>query len=262
MQVCFLGSMRWRGFDTWPPPSSASHTLWLSHTGELDVSPPCWRRDGQPCVRSLQYAYRPADPTPAAGGPSFNPLNAGGCSQSAIERRNDVLLFTSAELSEPLCLGGSGTLQVRVWASARSVDIVARVCRVDKRGRSTNVCEGLTRVNAEEGEASIGSGGSAAAGGANGGATSGAGAGSDIGSGRLVSVELAPLAVDIAAGERLRLHVCSAAHPRWMRNLCADPSVPLHEQMPPKGEEAECIVRVGVNDEGCRLVLPIVAKGC
>ena len=34
-----------------------------------------------------------------------------------------------------------------------------------------------------------------------------------------VEVALGPTALALAAGERLRLHVCSAAHPRWMRSV-------------------------------------------
>ena len=71
-----------------------------------------------------------------------------------------------------------------------------------------------------------------------------------------MTVEMAPLAVELAAGESLRLHVCSAAHPRWMRNLCAEPEVPLHEQLVGR---ASCTVRLSVDDaEGTRLELPII----
>ena len=77
------------------------------------------------------------------------------------------------------------------------------------------------------------------------------------GEGRLVQVVLSPLAVELAPGERLRLHVCSAAHPRWIRNLCADPSVPLHEQRPPS-EHAACEVRIGVDADDCLVELPVV----
>ena len=32
VQVCFLGSLRWRGYRTWPPPSGRTLTLWPSRT--------------------------------------------------------------------------------------------------------------------------------------------------------------------------------------------------------------------------------------
>ena len=57
-----------------------------------------------------------------------------------------MLVFTSAPLEAPLCLAGVGKLQVRVWVSSRSVDVVGRLCRVDKHGISTNVCEGASQL--------------------------------------------------------------------------------------------------------------------
>ena len=66
-------------------------------------------------------------------------------------------------------------------------------------------------------------------------------------------VELGPVAAEFPRGSRVRLHVCSAAHPRWMRNLCDDPRVPLGEQR--TGMAAK--VRVWV-DGSSRLVLPSI----
>ena len=255
VQVCFLGSMRWRGFRAWPPPDTHALRLWLTHGGGLDPRAPRPRRplDPPPAETALRYTYRPSDPTPAAGGPSFNPLNAGTWTQRAVEQREDVLCFTGEPFAAPLALGGAAVLRVRLWSASRSVDVVARLCRVDLRGASFNLCEGLTRVDAEATELSIGTAASSAASSS---AASSAAAAPDA-AGRLVSVTMSPLAVELSPGERLRLHVCSAAHPRWMRNLCADPDVPLHEQRPPS-ECFACVVRIGVDEAECCLELPVV----
>ena len=74
------------------------------------------------------------------------------------------------------------------------------------------------------------------------------------GSGSAPPVELGPIAAEVPAGARVRLHVCSAAHPRWMRNLCDDPAVALCLQR--EGEKAA--VGVWVDDDASRLLLPIV----
>ena len=155
-----------------------------------------------------------------------------------------MLLFTSAPLDAPLCLGGVAQLTLRVWATSRSVDLVARLCRVDTHGASYNLTEALVRVEALPDEPSIGEAPGLY--------------GTAAGDGRLVTLDITPLAVDLLAGECLRLHICSAAHPRWMRNLCAAPEVPLHEQTPPKPEDDHCVVRVGMDDAMCRLTLPVV----
>ena len=258
VQVCFLGSLKWRGYRTWPPPSQRTYTLWPSKARTLlhsePPSPPS--PSSSSSHRHLEYIYRPTEPTGTAGGPSFNPLNAGGRSQRWVERRDDVLVFSGAPLSHSLCLAGAAKLTLRVWASARSVDVVARLCRVTSRGVSINLCEGLTRVNAAKGEPSIGGGGGGGSSTTTAAGAGGGGGEEDGGPGRLVVVQMGPLAVELARGESLRLHVCSAAHPRWMRNLCTDPEVPLHEQ---ELGATSCRVRMSVDDADSTLLeLPVV----
>jgi putative CocE/NonD family hydrolase len=68
-----------------------------------------------------------------------------------------------------------------------------RVCDVDRSGRSTNVCDGIQRVDArgrrdEDGVVAV-------------------------------DVALWPTAQRFAAGHRIRVQVTSGAHPRFMRNL-------------------------------------------
>lgn len=96
--------------------------------------------------------------------------------------------------------------------------------------------QGLSRVDASPTESSIGA--------------------ADGSLGRLVTIEIGPAAVEVGVGERLRLHICSAAHPRWMRNLCASPEVPLARQM--SGDQAVCHVRVSVDESCAALWLPLI----
>jgi len=263
VQLCFLGSHVWRGLDCWPPPPTQNLQLWLSARSTLRTAAPEQRRvaafpvgEGEAesqrplrtpgtagsrtpacsSFKTLTYRYSPLHPTPACGGPSFHPFNSGAIDQSAIERRDDVLVFTSEQMHAPLGFAGNPSLKLRVWTSSRSIDILGRLCLVTPHGASINLCEGLTRVDATASEACIGD--------------------EQGGIGRLVVVELGPVAVELARGECLRLHVCSAAHPRWMRNLCSSPEVPLARQT--SGGLAECSVCVSVDDEESMLVLPIV----
>ena len=184
----------------------------------------------------LSYTYNASQPTPAAGGASFNLYNSGAHDQHKIEQRPDVLLFTSTAFDSQLLFVGAPTLTVRVWASARSVDIVGRLCLVSERGVSTNLAEGLTRVDAAADEKAIGD--------------------ADGGSGRLVTVELSPVAAELSRGQRLRLHVCSSAHPRWMRNLLASPEVPIARKR--STSPASCIVRLLVDSAEGGVTLPII----
>ena len=85
VQLCLVGSNRWVGLRAWPPPDAPPPTpQYLGSGGALR-----WEAAPVPPSR-VEYTYDPARPTPSAGGPSFNPLNAGARSQRAIERRPDV----------------------------------------------------------------------------------------------------------------------------------------------------------------------------
>ena len=298
VQLCLLGSLRWYGMPSWPPPRPKPLHLWLGSALTLRrtspkaaasplavgavaagswPSPSCvvtpgTALNGSPLMSpgtapdfgvfakpienqdafltardrarapapgkytTLEYTYVPREPTPARGGPSFHPLNSGAIDQSPIERREDLLVFTSEPLREPLAFAGTPVLVLRVWTSSRSIDLVGRLCFVTRHGASINLCEGLSRVNAAAEEACIGD--------------------ADWRAGRLVEVELGPVAAELGVGERLRLHVCSAAHPRWMRNLCSSPEIPLAQQT--SGSSASCCVRVSVDDEASVLTLPLL----
>ena len=289
VQLCFLGSLRWRGFRVWPPPPARLASFWLTPGATLAAEPPqpsstpsgAAEGDAPPTTcrptSLLEYTYDPAAPTPTSGGPSFNPFNAGRWSQRCLETRSDVLVFTSAPLSTSLSLAGAAKLQVRVWASSRSIDIVGRLCRVDALGLSTNLCEGLTRVDAATDEPSVGAAPAPRvpvrpqaqrmqswkaraldAFGEHTLATADEAVDEGGGIGRLVTVAMSPLAVDLAPGESLRLHVCSAAHPRWMRNVLAAPETPLHAQVPLQGADATAVVQLAVDDCESYLTLPVI----
>ena len=92
----------------------------------------------------------------------------------------------------------------------------ARLCDVDPKGRSWNICDGLVRLGgagaAAGGAAPGGAAGSAAAGGA-------AAGGAAPGGGWLdVTVPMSATAHRFGAGHRLRVQIAGGAHPRFMRN--------------------------------------------
>jgi len=185
VRVAVLNSTEWLSLNEWPP--HADNQTWYL-TAERGLTEQVAR---QPW--SCSYLYDPADATPAAGGPSFNILNAGAQSQHAIEGRADVLTFTTAPLSEAVLVAGPIWLELLVLAGSESSDFVGRLCCVTPGGVSTNICEGLQRCRGR-GE-------------------------------HTVRVDLGSTCCKVAAGHSIRLQVCSGAHPRWARNLQSGQSV-------------------------------------
>ena len=177
-----LGADLWRESEVWPPPSEP-RSLYLHPGGGLAGSTP------DATASSSSYTFDPDEPTPSFGGPHLVFTEA-MVDNAALEERADTLVFTTAPLEAPLEL--AGTARAEIWFSSDrpTADVFVRLNRVDRRGRSVNVTDGITRVTGEDG----------------------AGPGP-------VSVELVPTALRLDKGEALRVVVASGAHPRYAANL-------------------------------------------
>ncbi|MFE9689920.1 CocE/NonD family hydrolase [Micromonospora sp. NPDC005806] len=175
----------WRDLPDWPPPAVPAR--WYLHAGRSlagappTVSPPdrIW--------------YDPADPTPSLGGPLLVEQRAGAVDNRPVEARPDVLTYTSAPLDVPVEVVGPVHAEIHVRSELSYLDVFVRLCDVDRRGRSWNVCDGLVRVAPGRFPA-------------------------DPFGVVTVPVTLWPAAHRFAAGHRLRVQVSGGAHPRYARN--------------------------------------------
>ncbi len=178
------GGGEWRDLADWPPPELVCQPWYPGAGGTLNSVPPA-----QPGVSS--FRYDPADPTPSVGGQLLTG-KAGAADNRALEARPDVLVFTSAPLTAALEVIGPVSARLRVRASRGHFDIFARLCDVDPRGRSRNVCDGIIRHRP--------------------------GASADGEEPETITVPMSATAHRFAAGHRLRLQVSGGAHPRFARN--------------------------------------------
>jgi putative CocE/NonD family hydrolase len=174
---------RWRELADWPP-TDACPVLWrLNAGGTLTAGGGV--RDAAGGVSS--FGYDPAAPTPSVGGPSMDARSAGPRRNDRLEARDDVLIFTSEPLREPVEVIGPVGVRLRVRGSAPHFDIFARLCDVDSGGRSWNVCDGLVRL-------------------------------SDGAAWTEITVPMSSTAHRFGAGHRLRVQLSGGAHPRLARN--------------------------------------------
>ncbi len=183
------GSGDWRDLADWPPPGLARQPWYLGVGGSLAAEPPAPQGPARPGVSS--FRYDPADPTPSAGGQLLT-SHAGAVDNRALEGRPDVLVFTSAPLTAALEVVGPVSARVRVRASSPYFDLFARLCDVDPRGRSRNVCDGVIRHPP--------------------------GASGDEQEPESITVPMSATAYQFRPGHRLRLQVSGGAHPRFARN--------------------------------------------
>ncbi|MEV7629030.1 CocE/NonD family hydrolase [Actinoplanes sp. NPDC089786] len=106
-------------------------------------------RGVNPASPPSTFTYDPDDPTPALGGPKLDGNRPGPRDNRPLEKRADVLTFTSSALESDLEVIGEVTAQVWLRADRPGYDLFVRLCDVDERGRSINVCDDLVTVRPE-----------------------------------------------------------------------------------------------------------------
>ena len=223
-EIQLMGTNEWIVLSDFPP-KTLPRTFHLCDTGSLDEDP---NRVSASAWQS--YTYNPLDPTPCVGGQSFHPWNTGRRTQEKIESRagKDLLIFTTAPVTTDSLFIGYSDVYLTVQSEIPHFDLVARLCVVDKKNVSRNICEGLSRVGIYEPNDAefckpeeIYPDGS-----------------------MKVRVRLNACGFRLRPGERLRLHVCSAAYPRWMPNRgVANPARCSKEEVSPNAIQ----IRVGQN---------------
>ena len=175
------GAEQWRETTGWPPPRTAEQRWYLGPHGMLGTAEPAAAAD------SARFRYDPAAPTPSVGG-ALLAVTAGTRDNRAVERRSDVLVFSSEPLGQPVEVIGDVTAELSVTRDNPYADLFVRLCDVGPRGRSLNVCDGIVRLTEQDPL----SGG--------------------------VRVSLSGAAHRFGPGHRLRLQVSGGAHPRFARN--------------------------------------------
>jgi len=129
----------WHDADSWPPEGVVDVPVYLHPNNSLDFKPPDIEDSGD------TFAYDPADPAPTLGGTSTD-LPAGPFDQRSIEGRDDVVVYTTAVLDEPVEV--TGNLYARIWITtdAPDTDIVVRLTDVYPEGHSMLVAGGIFRA--------------------------------------------------------------------------------------------------------------------
>ncbi len=207
------GAGEWRETTSWPPPGTESLRWYLGAHGTLSTREPAGTD-----IPPARFRYDPADPTPSVGGALLS-VTAGARDNRPIERRLDVLVFSSEALDQPVEVIGDVTAEISVTRDNPYADLFVRLCDVDPRGRSRNVCDGIVRLTEEDPLAGV------------------------------VRVSLLGTAHRFGRGHRLRLQVSGGAHPRFARNpgngqVDAAPAdlVPTQYEVRLGGEDASVLV--------------------
>ena len=185
----------WRTADDWPPHDVHISPLYLhADGGALSFEgPPLHETDDR-------FVYDPADPVPSEPpSTALDILGGGYADRSAIEKRDDVLVYTTAPLAEAIEVAGPVRVTLYVSSSAVDTDFSAVLSEVDRDGRSINVTHGIARMRYREGIARPQL--------------------MEPGTVYAVTIDLWHVAIEFPRGHAIRLSVTSSHFPFFDRNL-------------------------------------------
>jgi putative CocE/NonD family hydrolase len=148
--IFVMGSDTWRTETDWPLPDTQYRPYYLHSGGQantlhgdgtLSAEPP---GDEPPDV----YLYNPMRPVPTVGGQVILPGGnaAGPRDQQAVEWRDDVLVYSTPVLEQPVEVIGPIELRLFVASSARDTDFTGKLVDVHPDGRAIILTEGILRA--------------------------------------------------------------------------------------------------------------------
>jgi predicted acyl esterase len=153
------------------------------------------------------FTYDPYNPVPTEGGPMLGSAPA-IASQEMVEKRSDVLNYTTGTLEQDIEVTGPVSLILYVATSAPSTDFTAKLVDVSDELPPLNVCDGILRQTYS----------------CKGAERSALGDSIEV---HLIKIELCPTSFVFAKGHKIRLEVSSSNFPRFDRNTNSESSIPL-----------------------------------
>ncbi len=147
LRYFMLGINEWRTAETWPPAGSGEQNMYLHSRGAANS------RFGDGTLSSLLpeqevpdcFISDPRNPVPTTGGHGIC-VPCGSHDQSELERRTDVLVYTSEPLASPLEIAGRVRVFLFASSTAPDTDFTAKLVDVYPDGRAFNIANGILRA--------------------------------------------------------------------------------------------------------------------
>ena len=149
VKIFVLGHNQWRNEKEWPLERTQYTPFYLHSNGKANsVSGGGWLDEKIPQSEepSDSFLYDPLNPVPSAGGAMLGP-RSGIHLQNSIELRDDVLIYSTHTLSEPVEVTGPVRLIIYVHTNVVCTDFTAKLVDVYPNGNAYNLCDGILRRN-------------------------------------------------------------------------------------------------------------------
>jgi len=151
-----MGENRWHDSTVWPPDDAKMTPYYLSskkNANGLDGDGALETRKKRES-HSDEFMYDPLHPVPTRGGAvccNFKVFPPGPMDQRPVEKRADVLVYTTPELKSDLEVSGVVRAYLYVSSSAPDTDFTAKLVDVHPDGTALNVTDGMLRLRFRNG---------------------------------------------------------------------------------------------------------------
>jgi putative CocE/NonD family hydrolase len=206
VRIFVMGRNQWRDEDAWPLEQAVDTRFYLHSNGEARgaVQPGALTTEAPAEERPDFFEYDPADPVPTVGGANSAParvlpMKRGPRDQRAVLDREDVLLYMSDPVSEPLEVTGPLKLVLYAASSAPDTDFTGKLMDIAPDGNARILSDGIVRARYRNGtdQAELLTPGAAVK----------------------YEIDLWSTSNEFQTGHRIGLAVSSSNFPRFSRNL-------------------------------------------
>jgi uncharacterized protein len=207
VKIFVMGINQWREEDDWPLPRTSYTRYFLHSAGRANSS----SGDGNLSTATPNneppdsFTYDPANPVPTLGGAlccthdSVVQQPSGAFDQREIEKRDDVLIYTTPASNRNFEVTGPITAEVYMSSSAPDTDLTAKLVDVWPNGVARNLADSIQRLryrNSSDRTQLL-----------------------EPGEIYKIQVEIGATSNVFLAGHRLRLEISSSNFPHFDRNL-------------------------------------------
>ena len=205
VQYFNMGENEWRTAAQWPPAGVKTVRMYLRSDGDANSL----NADGRlsleaPPVgeRPDRYRYDPMNPVQTIGGGDCcngGLVTAGAFDQRPVEARDDVLVYTSEPLTEPLQVTGFIDAVLKVSSSAPDTDFAVKLVDVAPDGTAYILGDTIMRARYRDGYDRP----------------------TMLTPGQVATVQPTPMTISntFEPGHRIRVEVTSSNFPKFVRNL-------------------------------------------
>ena len=199
-----MGSNKWQSSDVWPPKAAEMTTFYLNSGGNANTL----NGDGVLQTKKPKgdnpdtYTYDPLNPVLSHGGNvccTGNAVQGGAFDQQEMEKREDILVYTTEPLEEGVEVSGFIESTLFVSSDAKDTDFTIKLIDVYPDGRAYNLDETIQRARYREGyDKEV-----------------------FMEDGEVYQIDLTPMSTSnyFEKGHRIRIEVSSSNFPRFDRNL-------------------------------------------